>query len=346
MKTIKKIKGLGALLTTFLLVQTTTGLAQDLTVLSGTYSQAAYQGYPMTGFYNIELIKDSYTFTSGQFELVIALPPQGAYDASRAAEAVIPAGWELVVISPTELLLQLEDGATYAGTGLPANRRRNFSLPIITSAPAVDQPSLVEVQWNDFGVDENDAGNTAGSVLNVGALPVTLVSFSAAKEGSVGQLTWSTTEETNSDHFEVQRSLDGKVWTKIGIVVSNGESTVLREYRYTDLKPWNGVNLYRLRMVDKDDTFTFSTIKSVRFEGASGLAYVYPNPSTDRVFLNTEDLSGVRQVSIVDLNGRAVLNTKAMAAGIDVKGLSSGAYVLKVYNVDGTSSMHKFVINR
>nr|MBZ1363183.1 Ig family protein [Dyadobacter fermentans]MBZ1363278.1 Ig family protein [Dyadobacter fermentans] len=70
-------------------------------------------------------------------------------------------------------------------------------------------------------------------------------------------LTWSTTEEVNSDRFEIERSLNGKGWSTIGKVRSNGESSVLRNYTYTDDSPEKGENLYRLRMVDLDGTYAF-----------------------------------------------------------------------------------------
>lgn len=57
-------------------------------------------------------------------------------------------------------------------------------------------------------------------------LPVTLARFDAVKEGSTALLSWSTTEETNSDRFEVERSINGKVWQKIATVKAQGESKV------------------------------------------------------------------------------------------------------------------------
>lgn len=348
MKVTNTIKRVGALLTMFSIVQITPGFAQDLQILGGFYDQANYAGYPIKGTYKVELTKDNYSFTADQFDIIIALPQQGSYDPARAAEAVIPTGWELVVNSNQSLVLRLLAGNTYTGSGAPVNRRKDFYIPIITSAPVIDNPSLVTVQWNDFFVDELPGANTAGSSLNVADtnLPVVLISFKASKEGSTALLNWATTAETNSDHFEIQRSVDGKKWSHIGSVASGGESTVLRQYTYTDKTPLQGSNLYRLRMVDKDESFAYSSIKSVQFGEPSAVAYVYPNPSTDKVFLNIQNLSFVKQISVVDMNGLAVVTTKNVTGGIDVKGLSAGAYLLRVANNDGSSSVHKFLISR
>lgn len=92
-----------------------------------------------------------------------------------------------------------------------------------------------------------------------GALPVKLTSFKAAKEGKVVSLNWSTTEEIGSDRFEVERSMDGKVWSFIGEVKANGTTRNLNLYHFTDVQPAQGQNLYRLKMIDQDNTFAFST---------------------------------------------------------------------------------------
>lgn len=198
--------------------------------------------------------------------------------------------------------------------------------------------------------DENSLQDVATLSLTINCpLPVTLVKFDAKAESEVTQLTWSTTEETNSEHFEIQRSIDGKNWGKIGSVVSKGESSVLHQYRYTDTAPRNGSNLYRLKMVDKDATFAYSSIKSVHFEGlnvSDAVTYVYPNPSSERLFLNSANISGILKVSVIDLNGRIVLTTKIIEEGISVRSLSTGVYILKVFNADGSTSVHKFLISR
>ncbi len=103
------------------------------------------------------------------------------------------------------------------------------------------------------------------TILVENPLPVTLTSFIATKEGQTAQLKWSTTEETNSDRFEIERSQNGKNWDLIGTQKSNGESTSLKNYTFSDVKPLNGENLYRLKMIDRDATYAYSRIQSLTF---------------------------------------------------------------------------------
>ncbi|MCF2488313.1 T9SS type A sorting domain-containing protein [Dyadobacter sp. CY347] len=162
-------------------------------------------------------------------------------------------------------------------------------------------------------------------------LPVTLSAFNVKKEGTVATLSWSTTSETNSDHFEVQHSGDGKKWEVLDIVAAQGESKSLVPYSYTHTNPLAS-NLYRLRMVDLDGTFAFSTIKSLKFDGDAQLS-VYPNPTTDRIVLNSSQ--AISSVKFYDQRGVLVMNALPDASNaIDVTKLSQGTYFVKIN--DGT----------
>jgi hypothetical protein len=86
-------------------------------------------------------------------------------------------------------------------------------------------------------------------------LPVRLKSFDGYPEGGLVNLNWATTEETNSDYFGIEHSLNAKNWRSIGKVTALGESKKLKDYQFKHNQPVSGVNYYRLKMVDKDRTF-------------------------------------------------------------------------------------------
>lgn len=176
-------------------------------------------------------------------------------------------------------------------------------------------------------------------------LPVTLVSFNAIKEGGAVTLKWATTEETNSDYFEVQHSTNGKNWGKIGMIKSHGESTILRDYAFTHQTPVNGENLYRLKMVDKDLTFAYSGIRDVRLEGVESSVYVYPNPVVDKLFV--KDFGNAAHVSIYDIKGMKVYQGDVPQTGeLNVKNLSNGIYVVNITRANGAKSAQKIIINK
>ena len=177
------------------------------------------------------------------------------------------------------------------------------------------------------------------------SLPVKLVSFVVTKEVSKSQLSWSTTEETNSDRFEIERSLKGKEWTKIGTVASHGESATLKNYNFTDINPVNGQNLYRLKMVDRDATFAYSRIQSVTFEGLGPDLSVYPNPVAETLFIR--ESAQVKAISLFDLTGRSVYQGGSNFDGrVNVKNLKAGIYLVSVTRANGVTSTQKIVISK
>jgi hypothetical protein len=106
-------------------------------------------------------------------------------------------------------------------------------------------------------------------------LPLTLTSFTATRiNGSDGytrvRLIWETAQESNTSHFLVERSNDLiNFYTTVMRVPAAGNSSMPITYTYYDSFPTNGDNLYRLKMVDLDNSFTFSPYRLVRLTGAN-----------------------------------------------------------------------------
>ncbi len=189
---------------------------------------------------------------------------------------------------------------------------------------------------------------SAIGTLYVKPLPVTLVSFSVRREGNgakgISLLNWATTEETNSDRFEIERSTDARNWVRIGVKASHGESATLKRYDFTDHVPAAGINYYRLKMVDKDATFAYSSIQKIEFD-APGLLAVYPNPASDR--LKFSDFTRVRKVTLHNVLGEKVLDSSSVTGeGLDISKLAPGIYTAKLTLADGSQSVQKVIIVR
>ncbi|MET0636101.1 MAG: T9SS type A sorting domain-containing protein [Chitinophagaceae bacterium] len=103
------------------------------------------------------------------------------------------------------------------------------------------------------------------------ALPVTLNSFSGSISGCSVSLAWSTTMESNSSRFEIERTSFGSTITymKIGTVTAAGTSSSLINYSFTDNYPNNGSNFYRLRMVDIDGRYKYSSTVTASTPGCT-----------------------------------------------------------------------------
>ncbi|PWJ59531.1 putative secreted protein (Por secretion system target) [Dyadobacter jejuensis] len=198
------------------------------------------------------------------------------------------------------------------------------------------------------GVSDNNGLNqgTSEALEITTPLPVTLSKFEVEQEGNVAQLQWETTEESNSDFFQVQRSADARNWNILTNVDAAGNSRATTLYRHTDSNPLAGDNFYRLKMVDRDGTFSFSRIRTVSFAEGIERITLAPNPVSESLNISMTDWSKVQQLEIFDLNGRPVYrSSNPNAEPISVKGLSTGMYVLRIAKSDGNASVHKFVVN-
>jgi hypothetical protein len=152
---------------------------------------------------------------------------------------------------------------------------------------------------------------TLGDLTN--PLPVTLISFSATRNGENAKLVWATASEKNNSGFEVQLSNDGKAFRTLGFVASQGSnSTTKLDYAYTDTEAGKtGVRYYRLHQIDLDGTDSYSPVRAVSFDGAGSLASelsIYPNPATGddvRLLIQTSE-AGTARLRITDLMGRVL----------------------------------------
>ncbi|MCE7060779.1 T9SS type A sorting domain-containing protein [Dyadobacter sp. CY343] len=184
--------------------------------------------------------------------------------------------------------------------------------------------------------------NSVGEITaNCGTLPVTLVSFKANMEGATSHLTWSTSSETNSSYFEIQRSQNGKNWSVIGKELAQGESKASFIYNFSDKAPQPGNNYYRLKMVDLDGTFAYSAIQEVYIKNITET--IFPNPVEDKLYFQNLDEQLVEEVSIYNAAGKEVITSPYSNTGVAVNHLSAGIYIINVTRKDGGNTRYKFV---
>jgi hypothetical protein len=184
------------------------------------------------------------------------------------------------------------------------------------------------------------------------ALPITLKSFTAARNRNEVMLKWETATEENNRGFDVQRRIGAGNWTSIGFVSTkaiNGNSAMPLTYELNDINTTRGVTQYRLRQLDYDGRSEYSVIRSVRGDGQKGKTIVYPNPSSDgKVNIIFDDVRGIRDVSVTDMSGRMIKQMKGITNNnIQIDNLNAGFYTVRVLNTEtGEQVVEKFVVNK
>jgi uncharacterized delta-60 repeat protein len=191
-----------------------------------------------------------------------------------------------------------------------------------------------------------DAATASGTVSHIGIssfsswtlgdaanpLPVTLTTFTATTQGNTAvRLMWATASEVTSVRFEVERSLDGVIFTQIGQVAAAGTSLMAHTYALTDarLPTETGQLYYRLRQVDQDGTAYYSPVRTIALSGAAAGLHLYPNPTAGAATLTgAESRAGVQ---VLDALGRVLATAAADATGTAhlLGGLPPGVYVVR-----------------
>jgi len=166
-------------------------------------------------------------------------------------------------------------------------------------------------------------------IVVVTPLPVTLSSFKLSRENLHINLSWTTTSEENSERFDIERSQNGKQWEFIGTVASASESSVRKNYNFSDLNPENGTNYYRLKMIDKDQSFTYSTIRQAVFQDI--MLELYPNPVAETLYVRLGDWSEVSHIQLLNPDGTTIYHSgNVLSKTIDVSLLNTGTYIFKL----------------
>jgi len=193
--------------------------------------------------------------------------------------------------------------------------------------------------YNGGDITQASSWTTSNTIIDLGtgnciALPIALVSFKVINYVSVAQISFSTATEIDNDYFSIQRSPNGRDYSEIGQVKGAGTSYEPQDYTFTDERPLQGKNYYRLKQVDFDGKYTYSPVVTATF-GKASLMTLAPMPATETLLIQLEKPAkddGIWQV--YDMNGRLLLSGEMFAETteqpIHIAALPEGAYVLRL----------------
>ncbi len=215
----------------------------------------------------------------------------------------------------------------------PAVNIANGSTGLITLAGT--EATIGGISVVEFTTTSFSGGTGVGAESAV--LGVEMNGIKAMRDGQKNIIVWQTTTETNTAHFDIERSINGSTnWKTIGSIKAAGNSQTTKDYQYTDEAPLS-ISYYRLRSVDFDGKQQVSNVVSVQQKG-SGKLQVSPTAATDKLMISTEN-DDLQTYFVFDLLGRNVLSGQIRGQKeLFINTLSTGNYFLKV----GTETV-KFV---
>lgn len=206
-----------------------------------------------------------------------------------------------------------------------------------TNAATTATGRFVHLEQERTKLRENSTGWEKVSTAMENLIPCTALStreliLKAKLEDKKVVLTWKTDSNNPNTDFYIERK-NGKfeTWEMIGFVEKN-------EQFFTDTKPVEGWNYYRLKQVDFKEDSEYSPTASVFFQKNEAFQII-PNPVRDGVvsihFLNNNfEIGG--ELSIFDAMGQLikVQEVSVINSEFSIENLQSGVYVvaLKVDN--------------
>jgi pectin methylesterase-like acyl-CoA thioesterase len=182
--------------------------------------------------------------------------------------------------------------------------------------------------------------------VNVGAVPLQLLSFRGENKHNNNLLHWQTDNESNVDFFEVQRSIDGNQFEKMGSVLANNRAGK-NQYNLTDnsINGLGPIAYYRLKMVDKDGRYSYSPTVIIKL-GKIDKISLWPNPAVNQVQITLPDFNGEQTIQLRNQVGQLLttLRSKGQTTSLPVGHLPKGIYWVQITDRDGNNSSQKLIV--
>lgn len=173
-------------------------------------------------------------------------------------------------------------------------------------------------------IDDYRTSSSAGQIV----LPVKFSGFEAKSSSNNVSLTWNVGTEENVSGYAVQKSADGRNFADIAFVNASGSSS----YRYTDTKA-GAFAYYRIKSVDADGSYSYSTVVLVRGASAAVLLKAFPTPAVKELTIQHATATSGSLLTISAEDGRVVRSIVpakgAQQTVVDLSSEKAGLYLVR-----------------
>ena len=172
--------------------------------------------------------------------------------------------------------------------------------------------------------------------------------FTAVKQGNTALLQWTTSSSNNTRWFEVQKSLNGRLFLPIGVVQANSANSEdpATDYSFVDPLPLPGTDYYRLKEVDSIGSSTLSNTVSLNFAPPLTVMII-PNPAIGFTEVLVTNADGPYVIQVLDANGKIVKQQSGLPGNpINTVGLIGlrGVYTVKVTTASSLATAKLLVL--
>ena len=197
---------------------------------------------------------------------------------------------------------------------------------------------------NSINFDYAERRFTLGTYNKYNALPIKLVYFTAIGDGNKVRLNWDVENEQDTKFYEVEKSLTAVNFTHLNTVTSlQRPQSLYTDYDYT---PETGWNYYRLKIIDKSGSFTYSPVRAVKFDKGLEQVKIFPNPTIDvlNIQLPSSYLNKV-SLQLYSVDGKFISSMIPGSSNVqlNVRSLAAGIYYIRINNDNGDTNSYPFI---
>lgn len=173
------------------------------------------------------------------------------------------------------------------------------------------------------------------------SLPAAFTSYEVVARNREVIAEWTTSQESNTDYFMVERAGADLQFQPIGKIKAAGESTTPTQYKFKDPQPLKGTSYYRLALVNRDGVKELFDIRKVQVKDFGASFTLTPVPARKNLVL-TLNLEQTQQLqfTIRDINGRTLqswagnFSSGYANLNVDISRFSEGVYYFNIQGRD------------
>jgi len=175
------------------------------------------------------------------------------------------------------------------------------------------------------------SSDPASYCISLGPLPVSLIYFKASALPSSIYLQWRLGNQDQAKEI-ITEKLIGDRWISFPVITANPWKEY---YDLTDPSPIAGINLYRLKIIEKNNSFFYSPVQQVTIKKNHDDFSIHPNPATDEIIIIGTFTPGIT-LRLFDVSGK-LLTEKKLPPGdnntrMNISYLTPGIYILQMGN--------------
>ena len=174
---------------------------------------------------------------------------------------------------------------------------------------------------------------TPSTVCVAAPLPISFLYFKAILSAQQKVLLqWKIIDPETDDKFIIEQSSSLQSWRPIGTVYSSASTQL---YTFTDVNPSEGISFYRLKIIEPDNSISYSSLQKINIKPASEKIKLYPNPAKDYITIQGE-LPAEADITFLSSEGKIIFTkhilTNRYSFQLNLPGLANGIYFLKINN--------------